>query len=177
MQYGIPELILQNLQHKEIFCLLCLTVIQCLNSTEGNNDPSTAQAKGDVGIDGIKELDPGPIEDDDGFDSGDPENCANGTTCYDLVPSQLFLSDHSISAFQQRHQEFPLVKLKDDTYHSFSPMVLIHLDHTFAQYPDLHLHTILFDCCFWAILQATSIWSSTWGDIISMMSLPISTAF
>jgi hypothetical protein len=54
-------------------------------------------------------VDPGPIEDDNCFDNGDPENCGTGTVCYDLVPSQLVLSDHSISAFQQGHQAFPLV--------------------------------------------------------------------
>jgi hypothetical protein len=93
------------------------------------------------------ELDPGPIEDDDSCGSGDPENCGTGTVCYDLVASQLVPSDHLISAFQQGHQAFPLVKLKDnfnsshdDTYHSFSPIVPIHLDHTFAKYPDLHFH-------------------------------------
>jgi hypothetical protein len=98
------------------------------------------------------ELDPGPIEDDDSFNSGDPENCNTGTMCYDLVHSQLVPSDHLISAFQQGHQAFPLVKLKDnftsshgDTYHSFLPIGPVRLDHTFTQYPDLHLHTTLID--------------------------------
>jgi hypothetical protein len=68
---------------------------------EGNNDPPTTQTNGDVGIDGIKELDPGPIEDDDGFERGDPESCDIGSMCYDLVSSQLVPCDHSISAFQQ----------------------------------------------------------------------------
>jgi hypothetical protein len=45
-------------------------------------------------------LDPGPIENDNSFDSGDPENCGTGTMCYDLVPSQLVPFDHLISAFQ-----------------------------------------------------------------------------
>jgi hypothetical protein len=130
---GLQELILQNFQHKEIFCLLHLTVLQCLDDTEGNND-----------------LDPSPIRDHDSFDSGDPENSATGTMCYDLVSSQLVPSDHLISAFQQGHQEFPLVKLKDDTYHSFLPMVPIQLGHTFAQYTDLSLHTTLLDQ-LWAI--------------------------
>jgi hypothetical protein len=92
---------------------------------------------------------PGPIEDDNGFNSY-PEDCPSSTMCYDLVSSQLVLSDHSISAFQQGHQAFPLVKLKDDTYHSSSPMVPICLEHTFTQYPDLHLHMTLIDC-FWDI--------------------------
>jgi hypothetical protein len=79
-----------------------------------------------IGADGIMELDPGPIEDDDSFNSGDPENCNTSTMCYDLVPSQLVPSDHLISAFKQGHQAFPLDKLKDNftsshgnTYHSF----------------------------------------------------------
>jgi hypothetical protein len=44
----------------------------------------------------IMELDPGPIEDDDGCDSCDPENCASGKFCYDIVSSLLVLSDHLI---------------------------------------------------------------------------------
>jgi hypothetical protein len=75
------------------------------------------------------ELDPGPMENDNDSDSGDPENCGTGTVCYDLVPSYLVPSDHMISTFQQGHQAFPLVKLKDnftntlggDAYHSLSP--------------------------------------------------------
>jgi hypothetical protein len=76
------------------------------------------------------ELDPGPMENDNDSDSGDPENCGTGTVCYDLVPSYLVPSDHMISTFQQGHQAFPLVKLKDnftntlggDAYHSLFPM-------------------------------------------------------
>jgi hypothetical protein len=88
-----------------------------------------------------------------------------------------------ISAFQQQgHQAFPLVKLKDnftnalgDTYHSLLPMVPICLDHTFAQNPDLHSHTALFDHfqpCH-AFQQQSLLRSSIWGDIISMTSLPM----
>jgi hypothetical protein len=99
------------------------------------------------------ELDPGSIEGDDSFDSGDPETCATGTMCYDLVSLQLVLSDHLILAFQQGHQASPpLVKLKDsitsalgNTYQSLLPMVPIHLDHTFTQYHDLHWHMTLND--------------------------------
>jgi hypothetical protein len=65
--------------------------------------------------------------------------------CCDLVSLQLIPSDYLILAFQQGHQALPLVKFKDDTYHSFSPMVPICLDHTFTQYPDLCLHTTLID--------------------------------
>jgi hypothetical protein len=57
-----------------------------------------------------------------------------------------------ISAFQQGHQAFPLVKLKDSisnvlghAYHSLLPMVPICLDHTFTQTLDLHMHTALSD--------------------------------
>jgi hypothetical protein len=120
---------------------------------EGNNNPPTTQTSGDIGVDRIMELDPGPMEDDNNFDSGDPESHGTSTMCYDLVPSQLVLSDHLISAFQQGYQAFPLVKLKDnfttylgETYDSLLPMVpSIHLDHTFIQYPDLHLHMTLID--------------------------------
>jgi hypothetical protein len=98
-------------------------------------------------------LDPGPIENDNSSDSGDPKNCDTRTMGYDVVPSYLVLSDHIISAFQQGHQAFPLVKLKDsftkaldNTYHSLLPMVPIHLDHSFDQYSDLHSNTTLVDC-------------------------------
>jgi hypothetical protein len=40
---------------------------------ECNNDPPTTQTSGDIGVEGIMELDPGPIENDDIFDSNDPE--------------------------------------------------------------------------------------------------------
>ena len=53
------------------------------------------------------ELDPGPMENDNDSDSGDPENCGTGTMCYDLVPSQLVLSDHLISEFQQGTSVIP----------------------------------------------------------------------
>ena len=47
---------------------------------EGNNDyPPTTQTSGDIGVDRIMELDPGPMENDDSFDSGDSENCGTGT--------------------------------------------------------------------------------------------------
>jgi hypothetical protein len=105
------------------------------------------------------EMDPSHVENDNDSDSGDPENCGTGTMCYDLVPPYLVPSEHMISAFQQGHQAFPLVKLKanftntlGNAYHSLSPMVLIRLDHTFAQIPDLHLHTALIDH-FYATFQ------------------------
>jgi hypothetical protein len=59
------------------------------------------------------ELDLGPMANDNHSNSNDPESCDTSTMCYDLVPSNLVPSDHMISTFQQRHQAFPLVKLKD----------------------------------------------------------------
>ncbi len=82
-----------------------------------------------------------------------------------------------------QHQVFTLVKLKDSTskvlgnaYHSLSPMVPIHLENTFAQTPDLHSHTALKLSGPISCLQATTMQSSIWGDIISMMSLLMTTA-
>ena len=83
---------------------------------EANNNSPMTQTSGDVGVNGIMmELDPGPMGNDDDFDRG-PENCGTSTMCYDLAlaPSYLVPSDHVISAFQQGHQAFPLVKLKDN---------------------------------------------------------------
>jgi hypothetical protein len=122
---------------------------------EGNNNPPITQTNGDVGIDGIKELDPGPIEDDDGFDSGDPDNCATGTMWYDFLSSQLVPSDHLISAFQQGHQEFPL----------FCPWSLFVWTIPLSCTPT-------FVCTHYLTGIATSIQSSIWGNIISMTSLP-----
>jgi hypothetical protein len=62
------------------------------------------QTSGDIGVNGIMELDPGPMENDDDSSSNDPNNGSTGTMCYDLVPSYLVLSDHVISALQQGHQ-------------------------------------------------------------------------
>ncbi len=66
------------------------------------------------------------MENDDASNSNDTKNSSTGTMCYDLIPSYLVLSDHVISAYQQGHQAFPLVKLKDnstnaldDAYQSF----------------------------------------------------------
>jgi hypothetical protein len=39
------------------------------------------------------------MENDDDFDSSDPENYGTGTMCFDLVPSYLVPSDHVISTF------------------------------------------------------------------------------
>jgi hypothetical protein len=46
---------------------------------EGNNSPPTTQTSGDIEVGRSMELDPGPIEGDNSFDSGDPENCATST--------------------------------------------------------------------------------------------------
>ncbi len=43
---GLQELILQNLWHWVIFCLIRLTVLQCVTSTEGNNDPHATPTSG-----------------------------------------------------------------------------------------------------------------------------------
>jgi hypothetical protein len=75
------------LQYKQAYCLLCLSVLWCQNSIEANNKPPTTQTSGDIGIDGIMELDPGPMENDDHSNSGDSENCNTSAMCYDLVPS------------------------------------------------------------------------------------------
>ena len=86
------------------------------------------------------ELDQGPIPNDQ-VNRENPKNWDTGTICYDLVPSPLVASDLVISAFQQGHQTFPLVKLKDSgsnalghTYHFFLPMVPIKLDHTLTRH-------------------------------------------
>jgi hypothetical protein len=79
---------------------------------EANNDSLKTQTSGDIGINGITELDPGPMANDEHSNRDDPENCDTGTMCYDPVPSSLVPSDHVVSAFQQGHQAFPRVKLK-----------------------------------------------------------------
>jgi hypothetical protein len=117
-----------------------------------NNNSHPIQTSGDIGVNGIMELNPGPMESDNDSDSGDPKNSSTGTMCYDLIPSYYVLSDHMISAPQHGHQAFPLVKLKyystdalDIASHSLLPMVSNHLDHAFAQDPALHSYTALFD--------------------------------
>jgi hypothetical protein len=71
--------------------------------------------QGDVGtgVDGLKELDPGPasyaydfIHVDDIMEHGP------SPIHYELVPLLPVTSNHIISAFQQGHQAFPLVKVK-----------------------------------------------------------------
>jgi hypothetical protein len=59
------------------------------------------------------ELDPGSIP-NDSINGDDPKKCKPSTICYDLVTSLLVMSNHVISAFQQRQQVFSLVNLKDN---------------------------------------------------------------
>jgi hypothetical protein len=64
-----------------------------------------------IGVDGLKELDPGPythvgIHIDNIMEHG-PSHIH-----YELVPPPPVTSTHVVSAFQQGHQPFPLVKVK-----------------------------------------------------------------
>jgi hypothetical protein len=149
---------------------------------EANNDSHKNQTSGDIGIDGIMELDPGPMAKDDHSNRDNPENCDTSTICYDLVASSLVPSDHMVSTFQQGHQAFPLVRLNNSVsnvighvYHPLLPIVPIHLDHAFDQTLNLHSHTAL-------IVQLHMTSSSikhaviNMGDIISTMSLLMTTA-
>ncbi len=165
-----------------IFCFLRLAILWGLVIREDHTTPPTIATGGDIGVSKIMELEQDLIEDGDSFDSGDSENCDTGTMYYDLVPSQIVLSDHPISAFQQGHQAFPFVKLKDNStcslnnnYPSFLPMVPVILDHTFAQYPDLHLHMTLIDH-FHATLPNSKPSAINIGRYYSIRNLPMSTA-
>jgi hypothetical protein len=51
---------------------------------------------------------------------------------------------------------------------------IAHLDYTFTQSPDLHLYMTLIDHSY-AAPSSSKHWPSIWGDIISMMSLPMNT--
>jgi hypothetical protein len=99
------------LQQKETYHLLCLCVLQCWNSMEANNDSPKTQTSGDIGFDGIMEMDPGPMENNDDSNGDNLKICDTGTICYDLIPSSLVPSDHMISTFQQGHQTFPVTSL------------------------------------------------------------------
>ena len=83
---------------------------------------------GGIGVDGLKELDPGPSTHDgihvDGIMEHGPSHIH-----YVLVPLPPVVSNHIISAFQQGHQAFPIVKVKTangntygHTYH-FLPII------------------------------------------------------
>jgi hypothetical protein len=64
--------------------LLRLGVLWCQISTEANSDSPKTQTGGDIWIDGIMELDPGPMTNNDHSNRDDPKNCDTGTTC--LLP-------------------------------------------------------------------------------------------
>jgi hypothetical protein len=71
-----------------------------------------------IGVDGLKELDPDPSTHD-----GIMEHCPSHIH-YELVPLLPVTSNHIISAYQQGHQAFPLVKVKttnDNTYNHTYP--------------------------------------------------------
>jgi hypothetical protein len=60
-----------------------------------------------IGVDGLKELDPGPSMWMASVMEHGPSHIH-----YELVPLPPVTSNHVISAFQQGHQAFPLVKVK-----------------------------------------------------------------
>ena len=64
-----------------------------------------------IGVDGLKELDPGP-DIHDGIHIDDIMEHGPSPIHYELVPLLPVTSNHIISAFQQGHQAFPLVNLK-----------------------------------------------------------------
>jgi hypothetical protein len=71
-----------------------------------------------IGVDGLKELDPDPSTHDGIMEHG-PSHIH-----YELVPLLPVTSNHIISAYQQGHQAFPLVKVKttnDNTYNHTYP--------------------------------------------------------
>jgi hypothetical protein len=71
-----------------------------------------------IGVDGLKEFDPDPSTHDGMMEHG-PSHIH-----YELVPLPPAASNHIISAFQQGHQAFPLVKVKttnDNTYNHTYP--------------------------------------------------------
>jgi hypothetical protein len=82
----------------------------------------------DIGVDGLKEIDPGPSTDHNIHIDGIMEHGPSDIH-YDLVPLLPVASNHVISAFQCGHQAFPLVKAKmtngntyGNTYH-FLPII------------------------------------------------------
>jgi hypothetical protein len=64
-----------------------------------------------IGVDGLKELDPG-CSSHDSIHDGDIMEQAQSNIHYELVPPPPVASNHIISAFQQGYQAFPLVKAK-----------------------------------------------------------------
>ncbi len=67
----------------------CIHDVVCQNSMEASDSPPQTQTSHDIGINGIMELDPGPMENDDHSNRCDPKNCDTGTMCYGLVPLPL----------------------------------------------------------------------------------------
>jgi hypothetical protein len=59
-----------------------------------------------IGVDGLKELDPDPSTHDGIMEHGSSQ------IHYELVPLLPAMCNQIISAFQQGHQAFPLVKVK-----------------------------------------------------------------
>jgi hypothetical protein len=86
---GLQEPIQQDLQQNETYHLLHLNIPWCQNSMEASDSPPQTQTSHDIGINGIMELDPGPMENDDHSNRCDPKNCDTGTMCYGLVPLPL----------------------------------------------------------------------------------------
>jgi hypothetical protein len=64
-----------------------------------------------IGVDWLKELDPGPYT-HDGIHIDDIMEHGPSPIHYELLPLLPVTSNHVISAFQQGHQPFPLVKIK-----------------------------------------------------------------
>jgi hypothetical protein len=67
-----------------------------------------------IGVDGLKELDPGPYTHDGIHIDDDIMEHGPSPIHYELVPLLPVMSNHVISAFQQGHQAIPLFKLKDN---------------------------------------------------------------
>jgi hypothetical protein len=78
-----------------------------------SDEKAKAMMHGDegIGVDGLKELDPGPYT-HDGIHVADIMEHGPSPIHYKLVPPLPVTSNHIISAFQQGHQAFPLVKVQ-----------------------------------------------------------------
>jgi hypothetical protein len=108
-----------------------------------------------IGVVGLKELDPDHSTHDGIMEHG-PSHIH-----YEIVPPLPVMSNHVISAFQQGHQAFPLVKVKttnDNTYghtypFSVNPLVAEPLDYgeNLFQYASIH-HMWHFTCFAFYIL-------------------------
>jgi hypothetical protein len=78
-----------------------------------SDEKAKAMMHGDegIGVDGLKELDPGPYT-HDGIHVDDIMEHGPSPIHYELVSLPPVMSYHIISAFHQGHQAIPLVKLK-----------------------------------------------------------------